>query len=134
MCTPPQKCLDYHTFLYNMPGIGHSRQACELVCLILGTLLNLRPLHPACPSRCLLSRGGLGGAVLCGLRSGGRLVRAIGRAASLAARLPPLMRAALSRRRSETLLCGALGRRSVGDAGGVLGSPRQFGGEHRMRL
>jgi hypothetical protein len=122
------------TFLSDMPGVGYSGQASELVGLLLalGRLLDMRPLDPARPFRSLLNIGCLS-RVLCGLRSGRRLAVAIGWAIGLAAGLAALVRASLGGGGSKALRCGPLGRSrgSGGDVGGAIRSPRQFGGEHR---
>lgn len=119
-----------HTFLSNVPRIGHGRETSKLVGLLLalGALINLRPFHPARAPGSLLNLGWLGD-VLCGLCS---LVAAIGWAAGLAAGLAALVRAALGGG-SEALRCGPLGgsRGGGGDVGGAVRDPRQFGREHR---
>ena len=121
------------TLLSDVFGVRHSRQTSKLVCLFLAlhALLDLGPLYAACPPGCLLGVGRLGG-VLCSLRSGRRLAATIGRTASLAAGLSALVRAALGGG-CEALRCGPRGRRRgcVGEGGGAVGGPRQFGREHR---
>jgi hypothetical protein len=117
------------TLLSHVLGVRHSGQTSKLVRLFLSlcALLNLSPLYAAGPSGCLLGLGSMGG-----IRSRTGLAAAIRRTAGLAARLSALVRAALGGG-CEALRCGPRGRRRgcVGEGGGAVGGPGQFGGEHR---
>ena len=117
------------TLLSDVFGVRHSRQTSKLVRFLLSlcALLNLSPLYAAGPSGRLLGLGSMSG-----IRSRTGLAAAVRRTAGLAARLSALVRAALGGG-CEALRCGPRGRRRgcVGEGGGAVGGPRQFGREHR---